>query len=411
MDLKNTKLNNKKALKKKEKNSEKLLPSKKLNDYIKYSKDKKLIEENDQKIKLIEDEIKRKNIERLKRLELIEKSRAKELFKLEIKLLRKLYGDLFISFPNTFKENELNFENFIFEFSSKIHEIFELNKNNEHSSYDDLVKEVSKLILKKYPVYPDLTKFNKLELKKYFYDLGINDDWALIQKYKQEMDKIEEKERLKKIALNMKAYYNDLNEQIENKKMIIKNEEEKIKEKKEKKMKEEFEKIKNLNMKKIEKIKKNEKMMNFLDKKKIEKMNENEKLKKHYLEYLEEENDNLNANNMHLIKFKLDNIMSIQNKEMQNYIQKNNISDNNKNIINNIVNSGYDISDEQMSNMVDQIMNKKKESNFFYIIDKEKEKEKEENNNYNNIEGIDYEMEKKVNKILNEHRSKIKIKK
>ena len=174
-------------------------------------------------------------------------------------------------------------------------------------------------------------------------------------------------------------------------------------------MKEEFEKIKNLNMKKIEKIKKNEKMMNFLDKKKIEKMNENEKLKKHCLEYLEEENDNLNANNMHLIKFKLDNIMSIQNKEMQNYIQKNNISDNNKNIINNIANSGYDISDEQMSNMVDQIMNKKKESNFFYIIDKEKEKE--ENNNYYNIEGIDYEMEKKVNKILNAHRNKIKIKK
>ena len=172
---------------------------------------------------LNDDLIKRE--ERHKKFELIQNSRNKELLKLEIKLLRKLYVDLFISLPNTFKENNLSFENFVYQFGQKIHDICEVEQNDKNNSYDNLLKEVNILILKKYPLYPDLTKFNKRELKKYFYDLGVNEDWALIQRYQEEMDKLEEQQRLKNIAKSMKDYYNDLNKQIETKKIIKENEE------------------------------------------------------------------------------------------------------------------------------------------------------------------------------------------
>ena len=229
----NQKKPNKKTSKKKaQKNTSS--KEKNSNNYLDIIKDQKASEENDKKIKEIESEIKKKREEKLKRLELIQNSRNKELLKLEIKLLRKLYGDLFISLPNTFKQNNLSFENFIYEFGQKIHALCDLDQNNQKSSYDNLLKEVNILILKKYPISPDLTKFNKNQLKKYFYELGINDEWSLIQKYQQEMDKLEEKQRLVNIAQSMKNYYNQLNQQIETKKILEEKEAEKKKEKKNK---------------------------------------------------------------------------------------------------------------------------------------------------------------------------------
>ena len=368
------------------------------NEYLKLINDEKALEENDKRIKEIELEIKKKREEKQKRMELIQNSRNKELLKLEIKLLRKLYGDLFISLPNTFKQNDLSFENFVYEFGEKIHSLFNLEQNNKNNSYDNLLKEVNILILKKYPISPDLTKFNKKELKKYFYELGINDEWSLLQKYQQEMDKIEEKNRLIKIAQSMKDYYNDLDKQIENKKIII----EKEKEKKEKKNKIDLQKMKIINKQKIEKLKKNEKMMELIDKNIIEQINENDKLKKYYLQNLENENDNINENNYHLIKFKLDNAINIQTKQMQNYNQK--FFDYSKN---NIINTGYSIPDEQISSMVDQIINKKKEKiNIENILENEKDNIKYDNKINYKIEGIDYEIEKKVNKILAEQNLK-----
>ena len=368
------------------------------NEYLKLINDEKALEENDKRIKEIELEIKKKREERQKKMELIQNSRNKELLKLEIKLLRKLYGDLFISLPNTFKQNDLSFENFVYEFGEKIYSLFNLEQNNKNNSYDNLLKEVNILILKKYPISPDLTKFNKKELKKYFYELGINDEWSLLQKYQQEMDKIEEKNRLIKIAQSMKDYYNDLDKQIENKKIII----EKEKEKKEKKNKIDLQKMKIINKQKIEKLKKNEKMMELIDKNIIEQINENDKLKKYYLQNLENENDNINENNYHLIKFKLDNAINIQTKQMQNYNQK--FFDYSKN---NIINTGYSIPDEQISSMVDQIINKKKKKiNIENILENEKEDIKYDNKINYKIEGIDYEIEKNVNKILAEQNLK-----
>ena len=390
---------NKKTLKKK---AQKNLSSKEKNDnnYLNIIKDQKASEENDKKIKEIESEIKKKREEKLKRLELIQNSRSKELLKLEIKLLRKLYGDLFISLPNTFKQNNLSFENFIYEFGQKIHALCDLDQNNQKSSYDNLLKEVNILILKKYPISPDLTKFNKNQLKKYFYELGINDEWSLIQKYQQEMDKLEEKQRLVNIAQSMKNYYNQLNQQIETKKILEEKEAEK---KKEKKNKVDINKMKLINKKKIQKLKENEQMMKMMDQKKIEQIKENEKLKQHYLQNLEQENENLNENNFNIIKFKLDNAMNIQTKQMQNYNQKFfDISKISK------INTGYSIPDEQLDSMVEQIMKEKQKNNLIDIIQNEKIGEEKEPN-VNKIEGIDYEIEKKVNKILSEQKLKKNI--
>ena len=369
-------------------------------------------EENDKKIKEIEEEIKNRRKEKeLKQMKIFENPKNKELLKLEIKVLRKLYGDLFIRLPNTFKQNHLTFENFVYEFGSEIHELFEFDKANP--SYDNLIREVNILILRKYPISPDLTKFNRNELKKYFYDLGVNDDWALIQKYKAEMDKQEEKERIVKIAESMKDYYNALNEQIEQKKILEKMEEDKKDEKKSKKRKE-LEKIKLMNQKKIEQLKQNEKLLEMLDKEKFEQINENEKIKQNYIKFLEEENKKMDENNYNLIKFKLDNAMAIQTKQMDNYNQKYLY----KPKI--VLNSGHNVSDDQISSMVDQIMLKKKQENKYSFLDFEN-LEKEENNNnfdeindnkkdkindYKNINGIDLVIENKVNKLLEKYKNK-----
>ena len=363
--------------------------SKKINS----SEKKKIINSKE-----INDDYLKKEEERHKRFELIQNSRNKELLKLEIKLLRKLYIDLFISLPNTFKENNLSFENFVFQFGQKIHEICELDQNYENNSYDNLLKEVNLLILRKYPLYPDLTKFNKRELKKYFYDLGMNEDWTLIQRYQQEMDKLEERQRLKKIAQSMKDYYNDLNKQIETKKIIKENEEKK---KKKDKNKIDLNKMRLINKQKIKKLKENEKMIKMLDEEKIKQINENDKMKQYYLDNLEEENYNLNEDNYNLIKYKLDNAINIQTKQMQNYNQK--FFDLSK--INSI-NTGYSIPDEQLSFMVDQIMNKKNQGSLIDNIIKDKKNNDEIKIQNDKIEGSDYDIEKKVNKILSEQRLK-----
>ena len=373
-------------------------------------------EENNRRIKKIEEEIKlKREEEKRKKLELLNNPKNNELLKLEIKVLRKLYGDLFIRIPNTFKQNNLTFENFVYEFGQEIHELFEFDKSNP--SYDNLLRDVNILVIQKYPISPDLTKFNRKELKKYFYDLGINDDWALVEKYKSEMDKKEEKERLMKIADSMKEYYKMLNDQIEEKKNIEKKEEEKKEEEKRKK-REEFEKIKMINQKKIEQLKKNEKLMEMLDKEKFEQINENDKIKKYYLQNLEEENNNIDENNVNLIKFKLDNAMAIQTRQMDNYNQKFLYQPKV------VLNTGYSISDDQISSMVDKIMQKKKEQNIYHFLNLDNELNEENNNNnmqneklnfdtdekmadVNNIDGINLDIENKVNKILAKQKYKI----
>ena len=169
-----------------------------------------------------------------------------------------------------------------------------------------------------------------------------------------------------------------------------------------------------MNQKKIEQLKQNEKLLEMLDKEKFEQINENEKIKQNYIKFLEEENKKMDENNYNLIKFKLDNAMAIQTKQMDNYNQKYLY----KPKI--VLNSGHNVSDDQISSMVDQIMLKKKQENKYSFLDFEN-LEKEENNNnfdeindnkkdkindYKNINGIDLEIENKVNKLMEKYKNK-----
>ena len=219
---------------------------------------------------------------------------------------------------------------------------------------------------------PDLVKFTPLELKKYFYDLNINDDWSLISKYQSEMGKVEEKRKLLKVAQSMRDYYNDLTDQIENKKKL-----EKIlsdeKNKEIVRRQQNIEKQKLINQKKIEQLQKNEKMLEMLDQEKMKQINENVKIKQNYLKSLEEENNNMNEENIDLIKYKLDHLMSIQTKQMQNYNEKNNYQPKV------VLNTGYNLSDDQISAMVDKIMRKKREENVYNFLNEEEKNNKREN--------------------------------
>ena len=146
----------------------------------------------------------------------------------------------------------------------------------------------------------------------------------------------------------------------------------------------------------------------MLDQEKMKQINENEKIKQHYLKNLEEENNNMNEENIDLIKYKLDNAMAIQTKQMQNYNQK---FDYQPKIV---LNTGYNLTDDQISSMVDKIMNKKREENVYNFLSEEKKDDQPENiegnvddiignvqkNDVSNIEGINLDIEAKVNKIL-----------
>ena len=175
----------------------------------------------------------------------------------------------------------------------------------------------------------------------------------------------------------------------------------KKKRKKKDKNKIDLNKMRLINKQKIKKLKENEKMIKMLDEEKIKQINENDKMKQYYLDNLEEENYNLNEDNYNIIKYKLDNTINIQTKQMQNYNQK--FFDLSK--INSI-NTGYSIPDEQLSFMVDQIMNKKNQGSLIDNIIKDKKNNDEIKIQNDKIEGIDYDIEKKVNKILSEQRLK-----
>ena len=115
--------------------------------------------------------------------------------------------------------------------------------------------------------------------------------------------------------------------------------------------------------------------------------------------------------------------MAIQTRQMDNYNQK---FEYQPKIV---LNTGYSIPDDQLSAMVDQIMLKKKQQNKynFLNIDNELNEDNENDNNYElnknnniiidnkeelsnvkNIEGINLEIENKVNKILAKEKYKIK---
>jgi hypothetical protein len=249
------------------------------------------------------------------------------------------------------------------EYNRKVNE-----KNRRQSELNDLNSEKSQLISQKNSYINDKNRVNEnIKLK-------INNLKSII------LELINISQKIKNIALNQ-FHFDIENEYIETSiEYLLESGD---------------------NKEQIKKLKENEKMIKMLDEEKIKQINENDKMKQYYLDNLEEENYNLNEDNYNLIKYKLDNAINIQTKQMQNYNQK--FFDLSK--INSI-NTGYSIPDEQLSFMVDQIMNKKNQGSLIDNIIKDKKNNDEIKIQNDKIEGIDYDIEKKVNKILSEQRLK-----
>ena len=367
-----------------------------------------------------------------KKISLEEKrEKEKEIIRtLEKKLFQKLYFDILSSIPNTFQENNLTFENFIYIFRTPILKI--CNFKSENQSYPIVLKKVSDLIIKRYSITPDLRNLNPRQMKKYLYDKNLNDDWTIVENYQIELYKEEEKKRLREIAENMNQYYDDLKQQEIDKLNYAKQLEEKRKKLKEELNREEEEKIHREKVKNdlmIKQLLANEKLMTTMNKQKMKNIAINEKVKNEYLKEIIKENEKLNKDNKDIVKYKIDNIMKIQNKQFQNI----NKSDNTN--LGNINENEFEFSSDEISKIVDRMMEEsqlKKNNDLIYnrlkdinseiqseqldeIIQKEEfELSKKNNNEYINvseIKGIEKEISQKVDEIMSKNMKYINLKK
>ena len=130
-------------------------------------------------------------------------------------LIKQLYQDLFKLNQDLFINENITFENFLYQYYS----IIDQHINFDKPDYPGLVSEMNDIIKKKILI----NKKNK-ELNEEIEDLYQNAEWELIHKYKSslEMESILD-ERKKKIE-KMQKYNDELTKQIElNKKLKIKN--------------------------------------------------------------------------------------------------------------------------------------------------------------------------------------------
>ena len=367
-----------------------------------------------------------------KKISLEEKrEKEKEIIRtLEKKLFQKLYFDILSSIPNTFQENNLTFENFIYIFRTPILKI--CNFKSENQSYPIVLKKVSDLIIKRYSITPDLRNLNPRQMKKYLYDKNLNDDWTIVENYQIELYKEEEKKRLREIAENMNQYYDDLKQQEIDKLNYAKQLEEKRKKLKEELNREEEEKIYREKVKNdlmIKQLLANEKLMTTMNKQKMKNIAINEKVKNEYLKEIIKENEKLNKDNKDIVKYKIDNIMKIQNKQFQNINKTDNTN------LGNINEKEFEFSSDEISKIVDRMMEEsqlKKNNDLIYnrlkdinseiqseqldeIIQKEEfELSKKNNNEYINvseIKGIEKEISQKVDEIMSKNMKYINLKK
>ncbi len=360
------------------------------------------------------------------------KEKRKEIIhELEKKLYQKLYYDLLTSIPVTFQENNLTFENFIYIFKDEILKKFDFKSQKQ--KYSNLLKEVSQIVINRYSIYPDLRNMNPLQMKKYLYEKNLNDDWSLVNKYQTELYKEEERQKLKEIAENMKQYYNDLKQQENEKLNYAKELEEKRKKIKEELKQDEEEKIHKEKVKNdliIKQLIANEKLMSTLNKEKIKNMTINEKVKEEYLKEIIKENQHLNKDNKEIVKYKINNILKTQNKQMQNLNKLSNYH------LANLAENNLDFQNDEISKIVDRMMEEsklKKNNDLIYNrlkdlneeiqsdkINKIIKEEEAYNNNKNDdneiievseIKGIEKEISKKVDEIMAKNSKFVKLKK
>lgn len=320
-----------------------------------------------------------KNIQKAQKKKEIKEERRKKLAELELKFFKKVYFDVFTQLPSLFKNNNLTFENFTFEFGEKIKLI--IDTKDPKPSYYILLDKITKMITQKYPVEPNL---NPLQMKRVKLIQKSEDDWAVVSKYKEELYKEEERKKLLEIAQNMKKYYDDLQQQEIDKKNYSTEQEVKKRKEKEKKLAEEREKLykeKYENDVKIKQLLSNEKALQLLNKQQIKNELDNEKIKKEYLKEVLEQNENLSNENKSIVKMKIDNLTRMQNNSIYAFKR---------------ANIENEIKSNEISALVDKIIaNRQKEKMLSPLGNPEPK-----NYDVDEIPGVDKDLEERVNNIL-----------
>ena len=231
--------------------------------------------------------------------------RAKDLENLNRNLMKKLYADLYVNNIDLYQEKNLTFENFLYHF----YRDFESLLDFENPDYKLLLGRMDLIVKSKFDRENRLNSGkNKLEILKELNYLSKDDEWALIDKYRQALYEEEEAKLKKEKKINHKKYLNDLDNQINERKNYV----DPIQKKKaEIYLFKEREEKKKLEQKKIE----NQEKLIALRKNII-----NYKcILVEYLNKLEKDNFDINENNKDLICYKIDYLIGINNeKSMDN---------------------------------------------------------------------------------------------
>ena len=231
--------------------------------------------------------------------------RAKDLENLNRNLMKKLYADLYVNNIDLYQEKNLTFENFLYHF----YRDFESLLDFENPDYKLLLNRMDLIVKSKFDRENRLNSGkNKLEILKELNYLSKDDEWALIDKYKQALYEEEEAKLKKEKEINHKKYLNDLDNQINERKNYV---DPIAKKKAEIYLFKEKEEKKKLEQKKIE----NQEKLIALRKNII-----NYKcILPEYLNKLEKDNFDINENNKDLICYKIDYLIGINNeKSMDN---------------------------------------------------------------------------------------------
>ena len=243
--------------------------------------------------------------------------RAKDLDNLSRNLMKKIYQDLYIRNTDLYIEKNLTFENFLFHFYNDYISLIDFNKPD----YKLLLERMDLIVKSKFDRENRLKSGkNKLEIKKELNFLSQEDEWALIDKYMKavyddEMKKLKEEKNKKQIK-----YFENLDNQIKERKNYIDPIEKKKEEVylfREKEAKKNLNNLKIMNQEKLIQLKKDIINYNCIS---IE-----------YLEKLEKDNFNIDENNKDLICFKIDYLMNINNEKS---LDKENLASLTKQIIN-----------------------------------------------------------------------------
>jgi hypothetical protein len=282
------------------------------------------------------------------------------MYDLKIKLLKKIYIDLLTSKQFVFKTNNITFDNFIFEYAD---DILDFSNNKQTTlTYSELLQNISDLIDKRLSIQNN--KLSPLELKRHQLKQKENDDWALIAKYQSEIFKEEEKQRLIKSNESIKQFYKDLKLQEEQRKQSKEELLKKKQQKQEQKLVEEQQRItkeSKENEKKIAQIIMNEQLLQSQVTPNSKSKGSLSKQREKMLKEIIEDNKNLSKENNAMVKIKIDSFMQMQNNDLSK--------------LNDISNVKEDSIDDNISDIVDKVIEQKEKMKIYNMISSKENKD------------------------------------